>query len=77
MTDLRIPRSLVVFGEVGLAGEIRPVPHGEGRLREAVKLGLTHAIAPAANLPKKPIEGLEVIGVTTLAEALEALDEFR
>jgi DNA repair protein RadA/Sms len=77
MTDLRVPRSLVVFGEVGLAGEIRPVPHGEGRLREAVKLGLTHAIAPAANLPKKPIEGLQVIGVTTLAEALEALDEFR
>jgi DNA repair protein RadA/Sms len=76
MTDLRLPRTLLVFGEVGLAGEIRPVPHGEERLREAAKLGLTHAIAPAANVPKKPIEGLAVIGVKTLGEALEALRQF-
>ena len=46
---IHLPRTLLVFGEVGLAGEIRPVPHGEERLREAAKLGLTHAIAPAAN----------------------------
>jgi len=76
MTDLRVPRSLVVFGEVGLAGEIRPVPHGEERLREAAKLGLTHAIAPAANVPKQPIDGLTVVGVKSLAEALEALRQF-
>ena len=76
MTDLRLPRTLLVFGEVGLAGEIRPVPHGEERLREAAKLGLTHAIAPAANAPRKPIEGLAVIGVKTLGEALEALRQF-
>ncbi|NND36720.1 MAG: DNA repair protein RadA [Gammaproteobacteria bacterium] len=73
MTDLRLPRTLLVFGEVGLAGEIRPVPHGEERLREAAKLGLTHAIAPAANVPKKPIDGLSVTGVKSLGEALEAL----
>ncbi|MFW2403440.1 MAG: DNA repair protein RadA [Gammaproteobacteria bacterium] len=76
MTDLRLPRTLLVFGEVGLAGEIRPVPHGEERLREAAKLGLTHAIAPAANVPKKAIEGLDVIGVKTLGDALDALRRF-
>lgn len=76
MIELPVPRTLVVFGEVGLAGEIRPVPHGEERLREAAKLGLTHAIAPAANVPKKPIEGLTTVGVRTLAEALEALRTF-
>jgi len=73
MTELRVPQSLVVFGEVGLAGEIRPVPHGEERLREAAKLGLTHAIAPAANVPKQAIAGLHVTGVKSLSEALEAL----
>jgi DNA repair protein RadA/Sms len=73
MTELRVPQSLVVFGEVGLAGEIRPVPHGEERLREAAKLGLTHAIAPAANVPKQAIDGLQVTGVKSLGEALEAL----
>ena len=72
MTELRVPQSLVVFGEVGLAGEIRPVPHGEERLREAAKLGLTHAIAPAANVPKQAIAGLHVTGVKSLSEALEA-----
>ncbi len=76
MIDLRVPRTLVVFGEVGLAGEIRPVTHGEERLREAAKLGLTHAIAPAANLPKKSIDGLTAVGVTSLQEALEALRQF-
>jgi DNA repair protein RadA/Sms len=73
MTELRVPQSLVVFGEVGLAGEIRPVPHGEERLREAAKLGLTHAIVPAANVPKQAIDGLQVTGVKSLGEALEAL----
>ena len=76
MLELRVPRSLLVFGEVGLAGEIRPVPHGEERLREAAKLGLAEAIAPAANVPKKPIAGLEIIGVKSLTDALEALRRF-
>jgi len=73
LNNIPIPRTVVIFGEVGLAGEIRPVPYGEERLREAAKLGFSHAIAPAANVPKKPISGLTPIGVTTLGEALSAL----
>ncbi len=73
LNDMPVPRSVVVFGEVGLAGEIRPVPYGEERLSEAAKLGFSHAIAPTANVPQKPIAGLTAIGVTTLAEALNAL----
>jgi len=76
MTELCIPRSLVVFGEVGLAGEIRPVPYGEERLREAAKLGLTHAIVPAANAPKKPIAGLSASAVKSLTGALAALRDY-
>jgi len=74
ITDAPVPRSVVVFGEVGLAGEIRPVPFGEERLREAAKLGFTHAIAPRANLPKQSIDGLRLIGVRSLGEALEAFN---
>ena len=69
-----MPRSVVIFGEVGLAGEIRPVPYGEERLREAAKLGFTHAIAPRSNLPKQPIAGLTLVGVRSLGEALEAMN---
>lgn len=69
-----VSRSVVIFGEVGLAGEIRPVPYGEERLREAAKLGFMHAIAPRANLPKQPISGMNAIGVRSLCEALEAVD---
>ncbi len=61
---------LCAFGELGLAGELRPVPNGEERLREAAKQGFTRALAPAANLPRRTIEGLEVIGVQHLHEAL-------
>jgi DNA repair protein RadA/Sms len=61
---------LVVFGEVGLAGEIRPVPNGQDRLKEAAKHGFTRAVVPEANLPKKLPEGIEVVGVRRLAEAL-------
>jgi DNA repair protein RadA/Sms len=75
LTGRLIPRKLVVFGEVGLAGEIRPVPFGEERLREAVKLGFTHAIAPRANLPKRPIDGLTAIGASSLRQALDAINE--
>ncbi len=63
-------QGLVAFGEVGLAGEIRPVPNGQDRLREAAKHGFTRAIVPEANVPKRPPEGLEVIGVRRLADAL-------
>lgn len=67
-----LPRGLVVFGEVGLSGEIRPAPRGQERLREAAKLGFTHAIVPQANLPKQPIEGIQVIGVDRIEKALSA-----
>lgn len=68
-----IPQDLVVFGELGLAGEIRPVPSGQERLFEAFKHGFKRAIVPKDNLPKKPIDGFEVYGVTKLEEALEII----
>ena len=61
---------LVSFGEVGLAGEVRPVRFGEERIREAVKQGFAAAIVPAANVPRKRISGIDVLGVRTLGEAL-------
>jgi len=64
---------LVIFGEVGLAGEIRPVQRGQERLKEAAKLGFTHAIIPAANQPKNKISGMEVIPVNRVDEALGQL----
>jgi DNA repair protein RadA/Sms len=66
-----LPEKLVVFGEVGLSGEVRPVARGQERLKEAAKLGFTRAIVPAANRPRQPIDGLEVIAVERLAEAVE------
>ncbi|HXX83040.1 MAG TPA: DNA repair protein RadA [Casimicrobiaceae bacterium] len=63
----------LVFGEVGLAGEIRPVQRGLDRLREAAKLGFRHVLIPAANKPKQAIDGLEIIPVERIAEALELL----
>lgn len=68
-----LPKHQVIFGEVGLAGEIRPVQNGQERLREASKHGFTHAIVPSGNVPKKPIPGMEVYGVQHLAEALALL----
>ncbi|PHR64668.1 DNA repair protein RadA [Pseudidiomarina marina] len=70
--ETELPRDLIVFGEVGLSGEIRPVPNGQARLHEAAKHGFTKAIVPVANKPKDKIEGMEVIGVKSLQEALEA-----
>jgi len=64
---------LVVFGEVGLAGEVRPVQGGLVRLKEAAKLGFTKAIVPKTNAPKQRIEGIEVIGVERLEQALQQL----
>ena len=68
-----LPKGLIVFGEVGLAGEIHPVPNGQERLKEAAKHGFTRAIVPKANLGKRAIEGMEVVGVSRLSEALEQL----
>ncbi len=68
-----LPSDMVVFGEVGLAGEIRPVQSGEQRLREALKHGFKRAIIPKANAPKSAIKGMEIIAVQRLSEALEAL----
>ena len=68
-----MPQELVSFGEVGLAGEIRPVPFGEERLREAAKHGFRRAIVPRANVPRRAIEGMQVIGVGRLDEAVAAL----
>ncbi len=66
-----IPHKLAVFGEIGLAGEIRPVQRGQERLKEAAKLGFRQALCPRSNLPKTRIAGLEVIGVSSLGEALD------
>ncbi len=66
-----LPRGMAVFGELGLAGEVRPAPRGQERLREAAKLGFGHALVPKANAPKKPIEGLNVIAVDHIEQALE------
>jgi DNA repair protein RadA/Sms len=71
LRDLPVPSSLVAFGELGLAGEIRPVPFGEERLREAAKHGFKLALVPQANVPKRAPEGMTVRGVTRLSEALE------
>jgi DNA repair protein RadA/Sms len=71
--DHPLPNDLVTFGEVGLAGEVRPVPSGQERLREAAKHGFRRAIVPRANAPKRPIEGLEVVAVSRVSEALDAI----
>ncbi|PCH60957.1 MAG: DNA repair protein RadA [SAR86 cluster bacterium] len=71
--DRILPRDLVVFGEVGLAGEIRPVPSGQERLREAAKHGFKRAIVPMGNKPKSAIPGMEVIAVSKITQALEAI----
>ncbi len=73
MRNKSLPRGLVAFGEVGLAGEVRPAPRGQERLREAAKLGFSKAIIPKANAPKQSIEGLEVISVDRLEKALDFL----
>ena len=71
--DQPLPQDLVVFGEVGLSGEIRPVPSGQERIYEAAKHGFKRAIVPHANVPRNGIEGMEIIGVSKLIEALEAI----
>ena len=73
LTDRPIPGKVLVFGEVGLAGEVRPAPRGQDRLKEAAKLGFEKAIVPKANLPKGKIAGLEVIGVERVDRAVQVL----
>ena len=67
-------RDIVIFGEVGLSGEIRPLPFGQERIKEAAKHGFKKAIVPAGNAPREKIPGMEVIAVKKLHEALSAID---
>ncbi|MFT6288321.1 MAG: DNA repair protein RadA/Sms [Alcanivorax sp.] len=72
--DRQLPRDMVIFGEVGLSGEIRPVPSGQERLSEAAKHGFKRAIVPRGNAPKSVVKGMEVIAVSKLSEALAAVE---
>jgi len=77
LRDQPLDQQLVVFGEVGLSGEIRPVPSGQERIREAAKHGFTRAIVPLANVPKdsqdNSLKQIQIVGVKTLSDALDAL----
>ncbi|MDR1310812.1 MAG: DNA repair protein RadA [Burkholderiaceae bacterium] len=70
-----LPKGLVVFGEVGLTGEIRPAPRGQDRLREAAKLGFSIAMIPKSNRPKQNLEGMRVVAVERIDEAIRKLKE--
>ncbi|MGB1582104.1 MAG: magnesium chelatase domain-containing protein, partial [Nevskiales bacterium] len=71
LRDRPIAADMVAFGELGLSGEIRPVQGGEERIKEAAKHGFRRAIVPKANAPRKPIEGIEVMAVERLSQALD------
>jgi DNA repair protein RadA/Sms len=71
LADKTIAQSLVAFGEIGLTGELRPVAYGEERLREAAKQGFTTALIAKDNAPRVPVEGLKVVAVARLDEALK------
>jgi DNA repair protein RadA/Sms len=76
LRDKPLAEKTIAFGEVGLSGEIRPVPNGEDRLREAATHGFKRAIVPKANAPKTGVvKGMEVIAVERLSQALEAASE--
>ena len=77
MRSKPLPRGFVVFGEVGLAGEIRPAPRGQERLREAAKLGFSTAMIPSANAPKQAIEGMTIIAVDRIDDAFNKLREIQ
>ncbi len=68
-----LPKGFLAFGEVGLAGEVRPAPRGQERLKEAAKLGFSVAVVPKANAPKKPIEGLTIHAVERVEQAMEVV----
>ncbi|HKZ74864.1 MAG TPA: DNA repair protein RadA [Steroidobacteraceae bacterium] len=72
LKDRALPTSLITFGEVGLTGEVRPVAYGDERLREAQKQGFSRAIVPKDNVPRRPLDGVAVIGVSRIDEALGA-----
>ncbi|MFL6599923.1 MAG: DNA repair protein RadA [Steroidobacteraceae bacterium] len=72
LSDRTVPNSLISFGEIGLTGEVRAVAYGEERLREAQKQGFKVAVVPKENTPRKPLDGLHVIPVGRVGEALEA-----
>ena len=72
LQERTVPNSLNAFGELGLSGEVRPVAYGEERLREAQKQGFRTAVVPKENAPRKPLEGLTVVGVSRIDEALDA-----
>ncbi|NRP35857.1 hypothetical protein XMD579_000665 [Marinobacterium sp. xm-d-579] len=71
--DKSLPTDLIVFGEVGLSGEIRPVPNGQERIKEAAKHGFTRAIVPKGNRPKESVPGMKIIAVDRLSEALDSI----
>jgi len=73
LSERPIPGKVVVFGEVGLAGEVRPAPQGQERLKEAAKLGFEKAVVPRANQPKAKIAGLEVLAVERVESAVQLL----
>jgi DNA repair protein RadA/Sms len=75
LTDRSIPARVAVFGEIGLAGEVRPAPRGQERLREIAKLGFEKAIVPRANQPKARIAGLETLAVERVDQAVQLLRE--
>ncbi len=68
-----LPKGFFAFGEVGLAGEVRPAPRGQERLKEAAKLGFSVAVVPKANAPKKPIEGLTIHAVERVEQAMDVV----
>jgi len=68
-----LPKGFMVFGEVGLAGEVRPAPRGQERLKEAAKLGFSVAVVPKANAPKKPIAGITIHAVERVEEAMDVV----
>jgi DNA repair protein RadA/Sms len=74
LRNVPLSKELIVFGEVGLAGEIRPVPNGTERLREAAKHGFKRAIVPKGNLPREHLPELEIIPIVRLVDALHAAD---
>ena len=75
LKDRPLPADLVIFGEIGLSGEIRPVPNGQERLREAAKHGFKRAIIPRANAPQEKMSELNVFAVEKLSEALAVTDQ--
>jgi DNA repair protein RadA/Sms len=70
-----LPSGLVVFGEVGLAGEVRPVQRGQERLKEAAKLGFTRALVPRANITRQGVDGIQAIPIDRIDKAVDWLRE--